>query len=79
MTVVAHEELYLTEQMNIRLTPQHKRMLRVIANYEGITSVAVLVREWIRDKMKHYQTNPRFKRYLKTHPREKSMLEGLLP
>jgi hypothetical protein len=68
-----------TRQRNIKLTPALDEMLEVIAKYEGITSVPVLIREWIRDHVKRYQTNPRFKRYLKTHPEEAKHLAGLLP
>jgi len=71
-----------TRQRNVKFTPGLDEMLEVIAKYEGVTSVPVLIREWIRDRVKHYQTNPRFKRYLRTHPEERERLEklgGLLP
>jgi len=68
-----------TRQLNVKLTPEIDEMLSVIAKFEGETSVPVLVREWVRDRIKHYQTNPRFKRYLRTHPEEAKKLEGLLP
>ena len=68
-----------TRQVNVHLTEFHWRLLSVICKYEGVTSAPVMIREWMRDRMKRYQTNPRFKRYLRTHPEEARKLEGFLP
>jgi len=63
--------------MSIRITPAMKRRLEDIAAFELTTKESELVREWIRDKIKAYESNPQFKRWKKVqHEREgKLMLE----
>ena len=77
--LIEEEPQKKTRQVNVHLTEKHWRMMMVVCRYEGITSAPVLIREWIRKRLKAYQTNPRFKRYLKTHPEEATRLEGFLP
>jgi len=50
-----------TQVIGIRLTALVRRELDLISRLEG-TTIAELVRGWIRDKVREYQKDPRYKR-----------------
>ena len=74
----AHRRIKKLRQRGIKFTIDTDEMLIVVCKYEGILNVPTLIRGWVLNRLKTYTRNPRFKRYLKTHPEEAEKIKSFL-
>lgn len=72
------EDTKYTAQVNVKLSPEYRIMLEVVAKFET-RRLSELVREWVMDKMRVYGRNPQFRRWLKFHPEERERIQTILP
>ena len=69
-----------SDQLNVRVPPSLMEDLEDVAAFER-AGVPELVREWIREKIREYLGNSRFKRWLKAREGRNSTLlkKGCVP
>lgn len=66
----------LTESVNVRVSPKMKQELDKIAEFElSMGRTSEMVRGWMLRRIHDYQSNPRYKSWLKQQQRKEEMEE----